>query len=64
MASEQAITNEATAKTVVVATRVTIQAMTTAIAERPQSMAGTKIGGPAMKQPSFNWEADNKHSKL
>ena len=27
-------------------------------------MAGSKIGRPAMKQPSFNWEADDKYSKL
>ena len=40
------------------------QAMAAAAAERPQSMARSKIGGPAMKQPSFNWEADDKYSKL
>ena len=29
--------------------------------ERPQSIAGPKIGRPTMKQPSFNWEADDKY---
>ena len=49
------IANEAIAKAVAEATRAAIQAMAAAMAERPQSMAGPKIGGPAMKQPSFNW---------
>ena len=31
---------------------------------QPQSVVGgPKIGRPAMKQPSFNWEADYKYSK-
>ena len=34
------------------------------MAERPQSMAGLKIGGPAIKQPTFNWEAYDKYTKL
>ena len=44
--------------------RVSIQAMEAATAERPQSVAGPKIGGPAMKQPTFNWETEDKYSKL
>ena len=55
MASEQVMANEAIAKAVAEMTRA-IQAMAAAAAERPQSMAGPKIGGHAMKQPSFNWE--------
>ena len=51
-------------KAVAEATTAAIQAMTAATAERPQSVAGPKIGGPAMKQPTFNWEADDKYSKL
>ena len=27
-------------------------------------MAGSKIGGPNMKQPTFNWEAEGKYCKL
>ena len=34
--------------------KATIQAMVAAMAERPQSTARPKIGGPAVKQPSFN----------
>ena len=45
-------------------TRVAIQAMAVATAERPQSAAGPKIGRPVMKQPTFNWEAEDKYSKL
>ena len=44
--------------------KAAIQAMTAAIAERPQSVAGSKMGRPAMKQPRFNWEAEDKYSKL
>ena len=62
MASEQAIANKAIAKAVTEVTKAAIQAMATA--ERPQSMMGPKIGSPAMKQPSFNCEADDKYSKL
>ena len=43
-----------------IATQVTAAAM----AERPLSMAGPRIGTPAMKQPTLNWEADDKYSKL
>ena len=60
MASEQAIANEAIAKAVAEATRVAIQAMAAATTERPQSVVGPKIGRPVMKQPNFNWEADNR----
>ena len=64
MASEQAIANEAITNAVAEATKAAIHAMAAAVAERPQSMAGPVIGRPAMKQPSFNWEADNKYSEL
>ena len=64
MAGEQAIANEAITKSVAKMTKATIQAMTAATAEKPQSAVGPKIGKPAMKQPSFNWEADDKYSKL
>ena len=64
MASEQAITNKAVAKAVAEVMEAAIQAMAAATAERPQSMAGPRIGGYAVKQPSFNWETDNKYSEL
>ena len=37
--------------------------MAVARVERTQN-AGPKLGGPMTKQPTFNWEAENKHSKL
>ena len=64
MASEQAIANEAIAKAVVEVTKAAIQAMTATTAGRPQSMAGPKIGGLAMKQPNLKWEAHDKYCKL
>ena len=44
MASKEAITNEAIAKAVAEATRVALQTMAAATAERPQSVGGPKIG--------------------
>ena len=64
MVSEQEIANEVIAKAVVEVTRAAIQAMAAAVAERPQSVAGPKKVGPGMKQPTFNWEADDKDSEL
>ena len=52
------------AKAVAEVTRVAMQAITAATAERPQSTVEPKIGRPAMKQPSFKREADNKYSKF
>ena len=46
------------------AARAAIQAIAAAMAERPQSTARPKIGGPDMEEPSFYWEADDKFSKL
>ena len=63
MASEQVIVREAIAKAVAEATRV-IQAVAVATTERPQSVARPKIGRPAMKQPTFNWEVDDKYNGL
>ena len=64
MASEQVIVSEAITKAVAEATRLAIQAMAVAAAVRPQSVAGPRVGGPAMKQPTFNWEAEDMYSKL
>ena len=54
MTSEQAIVNEVIAKAVAEVTTVTIQAMAAATTERPLSAPGLKIGGPSVKQPTFN----------
>ena len=44
--------------------KAAIHDMAAYVAERPQSVVGSKIAGPAMKQPSFNWEVDGKYSEL
>ena len=58
------IMNEAIVKAVAEAMRVSIQAMVAATGEWMQSTAGPKLGGPAMKQPMFNWEAEDKYNEL
>ena len=40
-----------------------IKAMAAAGTERSQNM-GPRLGGPAMKQPNFNWEAEHKCNRL
>ena len=52
--------NETIAKAVAEATRVAIQAMAATTTDRPQSASGPKIGSPDMKQPTFNWETEDK----
>ena len=63
MASEQ-VMNETIARAVAEATRVVIQTMAEAWAERMHDISGLKIGSPAMKQLMFDWNAENKYSKL
>ena len=57
--AEQTGMNEAIVKSVVEATRFVIQTMV-GLHQR-QEVQGPKIGGPAMKQPQFNWEAADKY---
>ena len=64
MVRDQAIANKLIAKAVAEVTRAAIQAMAATMVERPQCMTGPKPGGPAMKQPTFNWQAEDKYSKL
>ena len=64
MASDQVTANETIAKALAEPTRAAIQVMAAAVAGRPQSIAGPKLGTPAMKQTSFNWEAGDKYSEL
>ena len=59
--SEQENANEAIAKEVAGATRAAINHMPAATTEKPQT-AEPKIGSPAMRIPSFNWEADYKYN--
>ena len=63
MASEQMM-SKAITRAVAEATRVALQTMAEAQAERTQNAAGPKLGGPAMKQPTFDWEAPDKYCEL
>ena len=59
MASEK-VMNKAIARAVAEATRVAIQTMLEAHVERMQDILGLKRGSPAMKQPTFDWNAEDK----
>ena len=63
MATEQ-IMSEAITTAVAEATRVAIQAMAEACAEQMHNMVGPKIGGPTMKQPTFDWDTEDKYSEF
>ena len=63
MATEQ-IRIEVIVKVVAEAMRVVIQAMAEAVTELPQGMTGPKIGSTAMKQPTYNWDTEDKYSEL
>ena len=63
MASEQTNANEAIVQAVAEATRAAIQAMAVAGVERTQNV-GPRLDGPMMKQPTFNWETEDKYNKL
>ena len=59
MASESMM-REAIAKAVAEATRVALQTLVEAQAQRTQNAAGPKLGSPTFKQPTFNWEVPDK----
>ena len=63
MASEQ-VMNEAIARAVAEATRVAIQTMAEAWAERMHDISGPQIGGPTIKQLTFDWNVEDMYNKL
>ena len=63
MVSEQ-IMSEAIIRAVPEATRIVIQTMAEAWMESTHDGSGPKVGGPTMKQPMFNWNAQDKYSEL
>ena len=63
MASEQ-IMSKAIARAVAEANRIAIQTMEEAQVERMHNGSGPKIGSPAMKQWTFDWNAQDKYSEL
>ena len=66
MATKQGNIKQGIAKAVVEVARVKIQAMVVARTDNNDRMYNvmSKIGEPLMQQPTFNWEAEDKYSKL
>ena len=63
MANEQLRANEVILHAAAEAARATIQATAATRAERIQNV-GPRLGGTKMKQPAFNWEAEDKYNEL
>ena len=59
MASEQ-VMSETITRAVAEANRIAIKTMV----ERTHDRLGPKVGSPTMKQPIFNWNAQDKYSEL
>ena len=57
------VMSEAITKAVAEATRIAIQTMAKMQAQRVPSTARSKLGGLALKQPNFNWEALHKYTE-
>ena len=55
----QMVMNEEIAKAMTEMTRVVIQAFAEMQSQRPEGQWGPNLGGPALRQPQFNWEATN-----
>ena len=60
---DQVAMNKAIAKAVAEATRVAIQAIAEVQSQRSEGQQGPKVGGPALKQPQFNWDATDKYTE-
>ena len=63
MASEQ-IMSEAIARAMAEATRIASQTMVEAQVERMHDRSGPKLGCPIMKQPTFDWNVQDKYSEV
>ena len=63
MANEQTNSNEYIAQAVPKAARVAIQTLYTAGAARRENV-GSRMSGPIMKQPTFNWSSKDKYAEL
>ena len=51
------------AKVVAEATKIAIQTMADIQVQQIDSQHGPRLGSPALKQPTFNWEATDKNTK-
>ena len=60
---DQVLMNKAIAKAVAESTRVAIQTFAETQSQRSEGQQGPKLGGLALKQPQFNWEASNKYTE-
>ena len=56
--------SKAITRAVAEATRIVIQTVVEAQAERMHDISGPKIGSPTMEQLMFNWNAKDGYSKL
>ena len=56
--------SEAIAETVAEATRIALQTMAEAWAERTHDRLGPKVSSPAMKQPMFDWNMQDQYNEL
>ena len=56
--------SETITKALAEATRVVLQTMAEAQAQRTLNAAGPKLGGPTLKHPTFNWETTDKYTEL
>ena len=63
MAGEQIGKNKFIAQAVAETTRVATQTMASTGMAR-QENAGIKMSGPILKQPTFNWRAEDKYEEL
>ena len=63
MTSEQ-IMSKAITRAVAESTRIAIQTMVEARVETMHNASGPEVDGPAMKQLTFNWNAQGKYSEL
>ena len=55
--------SEVIAKVVAEATKIAIQTMAEIQVQQMDSQCGPRLGGPALKQPTFNWEATDKYTE-
>ena len=55
---------EAITRAVAEVTRVALQMMVEAHAQRTQNAAGPKLCGPTLKQLTFDWQAPDKYTEL
>ena len=55
--------SEPIAKAVAEATKIAIQTMADIQVQQINSQHGPRLGGPALQQPTFNWEATDKYTE-